>query len=196
MLQYKKVKVYTEKGVLQMKTKINATELDYTNLGFAVDDCKEILKNIGIKMVDNCHYDFHTQRAFGIAKKYENKITINYYFFKACVKNNDMHHLYNTIIHEMLHIVVNQVDRRIGHTGLWKQLALKVSQKTPYNITRLASIEKMQLKAMEKPPKYVVTCDDCGKEYHYFRDCRAVQQIKSGNPFIKCPKCHGHLSVK
>ena len=176
--------------------KINPTKQDYQMLSMLIEKGIEVLKECNIKAVDGCHYDFHTKKAMGMAYPSKKKITINYYFFKACIKNNRFHELENTMIHEMLHLVASQIDPKAGHTGIWKQLALKVSHKTDYNITRLASVEKVALKNTMKPPKYTVVCTECGKEYYYQRDCRAIEYIKSNMPFVSCSKCHGKLKIK
>ena len=176
--------------------KINPTTHDYQMLSLLVDKGTEVLKECGIKMVDGCAYDFHTQKAFGIAKRKEKKITINYFFFKACIKNNHFHEVENTMIHEMLHIIVMQVNPRIGHTGLWKQLALKVTNMTDYKIVRLGSTEKLALKNMEHPPKYTVVCTECGKEYYYHRDCNTIHQVRTNSPLVRCGRCKGKLKLK
>ena len=61
----------------------------------------------------------------------------------------------NTVIHELLHAYYFPD----GHKGRWKVAALKVSEATPYCITRCSN------KKLNTQPKkvYILTCHKCGK---------------------------------
>lgn len=176
--------------------KIQATHNDYMILGNVIEESISTLKKCGIKMVEGCHYDFHTQRAFGLAYTKQDKITINYSFFKGSITKNETHYLINTMIHEMLHIIAYHINKSGGHTGIWKILAEEVSKRTEYKIQRVGVVEKSALKATVDNPKYVIVCTKCGEKHYRYRRNKAVIMIENGSDNIWCAHCKGKLIIE
>jgi hypothetical protein len=76
--------------------------------------------------------------------------------------NADEFPIHNTMIHEMLH----QECPNEGHGGKWKDLAIRVSKKTEFDITRTTTYEKYGVKLdMQKGYKYTCFCDKCKKQF-------------------------------
>lgn len=92
----------------------------------------------------------------------------------------------NTIIHEILHTVVDGA----GHKGGWKRAAKIINATYPqYNIKRCTPSEEKGIE--EHKSRYDVICTGCGNVYHYDRAGKVVQ-----NPsHYRCGKCKGNLKV-
>lgn len=93
----------------------------------------------------------------------------------------------NVIIHEILHAVKGCS----GHTGLWKRLANRITNRTKYAITRCDSaasfgLEEEQQKLMRQ---YAVKCTCCGKTYYKSKMTKVIKHPE----WYRCGICRGSL---
>lgn len=106
-----------------------------------------------------------------------------------------------TIIHELLHTV----EGCLGHKGKWKLLAQLVEAEYPrYHIKRTSSCEEKGIsqempagngaaqKKRALPPRYRITCRDCGARAYRQRAGKLVQ--RPGD--FRCGRCGGELMVE
>jgi predicted SprT family Zn-dependent metalloprotease len=101
----------------------------------------------------------------------------------------------NTMIHEMLHVYCTAHGKYCGHTGLWKELADKVSRETKYKITRLADRNQLSeyTQRIATKSKYQIYCPHCQKVVATRKSrCKLIDHISH----YHCGKCHGDLEVR
>ena len=99
---------------------------------------------------------------------------------------------HSTILHECLHCVESISSNGWGHTGLWKERAIKLSNITPFNINRTVQENEVTpevQKIMMAKYKYNIVCE-CGWNCPRQRMSKPVKEIASGKPYgYYCPKC-------
>ena len=89
---------------------------------------------------------------------------------------------FNTMLHELLHTCNNCMN----HGAEWKHWADIINRKYPqYNIKRTTSCEEKGVESTESLAKYIITCNECGRTWHYMRNCGVVKRVKK----CKCPYC-------
>ena len=120
-------------------------------------------------------------------------ISFSRQYIEACVKRNETKRLVTTMIHEYLHMYCHQHDEWCGHTGLWKQLAQKITSKSEYKIVRCSDF--VIKKSRENNIKYAVECK-CGWTRPYARKGKVfdyilwTNQTSLPNKRYYCPRCH------
>lgn len=99
--------------------------------------------------------------------------------------------LNNTIIHELCHAI--DVKNNYQHNYVWKQLANDVGKLFNENIVRCAKTSKEYIEEKRNRYKYIIKCKDCGKEYYYMKESKAVKNISTKNSRYKyhC-RCGSH----
>lgn len=99
---------------------------------------------------------------------------------------------HSTILHECLHCVESISRNGWGHTGLWKERAIKLSNITPFDIKRTVQQNEVTpevRKIMMAKYKYNIVCE-CGWNCPRQRMSKPVKEIASGKPYgYYCPKC-------
>ena len=99
---------------------------------------------------------------------------------------------HSTILHECLHCVESVSRNGWGHTGLWKERAIKLSNITPFDIKRTVQQNEVTpevRKIMMAKYKYNIVCE-CGWNCPRQRMSKSVKEIASGKPYgYYCPKC-------
>lgn len=99
---------------------------------------------------------------------------------------------HSTILHECLHCVESVSRNGWGHTGLWKERAIKLSNITPFDIKRTVQQNEVTpevRKIMMTKYKYNIVCE-CGWNCPRQRMSKPVKEIASGKPYgYYCPKC-------
>lgn len=99
---------------------------------------------------------------------------------------------HSTILHECLHCVESVSRNGWGHTGLWKERAIKLSNITPFDIKRTVQQNEVTpevRKIMMAKYKYNIVCE-CGWSCPRQRMSKPVKEIASGKPYgYYCPKC-------
>lgn len=99
---------------------------------------------------------------------------------------------HSTILHECLHCVESVSRNGWGHTGLWKERAIKLSNITPFDIKRTVQQNEVTpevRKIMMAKYKYNIVCE-CGWNCPRQRMSKPVKEIASGKPYgYYCPKC-------
>lgn len=129
----------------------NESKQVLVGLGYEVEDVPVILNGRFTRVLGRYHYR-------------EKKIELNKKYFV----HGDDEDIKNTLIHELLHQVSGNMYQDYGHGKHWNMLADKVSQNTPYKITRLASTDKLEgIPNLRKERKYIVRCSCCGSETKY-----------------------------
>lgn len=99
---------------------------------------------------------------------------------------------HSTILHECLHCVESVSRNGWGHTGLWKERAIKLSNITLFDIKRTVQQNEVTpevRKIMMAKYKYNIVCE-CGWNCPRQRMSKPVKEIASGKPYgYYCPKC-------
>lgn len=105
--------------------------------------------------------------------------------------------LKETIIHEIIHTCPDCMC----HTGEWKRLVAIVNDCYGYNIKRCSDADdkgmsefyKDHEEPVRKPMtyKYTLKCTQCGHEYKYKRECKAVKYYYR----YRCGHCNGKLTM-
>lgn len=99
---------------------------------------------------------------------------------------------HSTILHECLHCVESVSRNGWGHTGLWKERAIKLSNIIPFDIKRTVQQNEVTpevRKIMMAKYKYNIVCE-CGWNCPRQRMSKPVKEIASGKPYgYYCPKC-------
>ena len=89
---------------------------------------------------------------------------------------------FNTMLHELLHTCPNCMN----HKAEWKHWADVINAHYPkYNIKRTTSCEEKGMESIDQMAKYIVTCNECGRNWHYMRNCSVIKRISK----CKCPYC-------
>lgn len=97
----------------------------------------------------------------------------------------------SVIAHEVLHTCRGCRD----HGPRWKEYAEKMNDAYGYNIKRVSSFEELGLDAIARPEKqaevkYMIKCQNCGKEYPRQRFTCVMQKIDA----YRC-QCGGKLTL-
>lgn len=101
--------------------------------------------------------------------------------------HSDNNSLMNTIIHELAHQVNTHNDK---HGYYWKQIALNISQNTPYKITQFADADKLEYR--KESDKYESFSCGCTGISHAMKITKknTVEYIEKS---YTCKKCKSHL---
>lgn len=142
-------------------------------------ECMQIMRGVGYDVKEvPITLNGRLTRVLGRYFRVENRIELSKNFFLYASEEA----VKNTIIHEICH----QVSPTRGHGADWKQIAQRVSSKTPYNITRLASNDKVEgVPKIQKERKYLIKCSHCGQEYRYVKKVKAYTSPQD----YSCGKC-------
>ena len=101
----------------------------------------------------------------------------------------------DTLVHELLHAYPN----RMCHTGEWKRCAELVNDCYAFlNIKRCTSAAE---KDIEEEPrikryKYIITCQDCDREYKYQRRSAVIKAIEQDPYNHGCRCCCGSKNLR
>lgn len=99
----------------------------------------------------------------------------------------------NTMIHEVLHAHKD----RFCHTGEWKRYAELINREySIYHIERCTSAEdKNVADKMIRHYKYIVKCNNCGREYKYQKAGAVIKSLRKDRHSCKCCCGNTDLSV-
>ena len=158
------------------------------------DEALAELRSIGIEVPKERKIRYvlntRTQRLLGRCKKISEdnfQIDISTWIF-----DGDDTLIKTTLIHEILHTF----PRCMNHGKVWKEFAQKVNIHLGYNVSRLASREKLVANMGEDAYiaryKYKVVCKDCGQEIYRTKKSKLVTSPQMFN----CGICGGSLSVE
>lgn len=176
-----------------MWKEIHGTKEEVTIFNDAINECNKILQKCNIDMVDDYEYKFYDKNALGETFYDKNEIYINYYHFQESIRKNDMHNLYDTILHEMLHAIAHKIEPNCGHRGTWKKIVAIVNNSTEFNISRLTDMDKFDF--LRDNAKYVIECKNCRKKTYYQKCTDLVAEVGAGSPLISCKKCGGNVKL-
>lgn len=100
---------------------------------------------------------------------------------------------HSIILHECLHCVESGNRDGWSHTGLWKDRAIDITNRTPFDIKRTVQqneITPEYQKIMMAKYKYSIVCE-CGWSCPRQRISDSVREIANGNLCKRyyCPKC-------
>ena len=147
-------------------------------------DCCAICFSLDIPIADDIHVEVNTR-----AKKR----------WGLCTKNGDGSYTiqisdrllqddvteeatFDTMLHELLHTCHNCMN----HKAEWKHWANIINSNYPkYNIKATTSCEEKGIESSNKTAKYVVTCNECNRNWYYMRNCGVVKRVNK----CKCPYC-------
>lgn len=95
------------------------------------------------------------------------------------------------IAHEVLHTCRGCRD----HGQKWKEYASRMNKAYGYDIKRVSSFEELGLESISRPDrdssiKYIIKCENCGKEYPRQRFTCVMQKIEA----YRC-QCGGKLTL-
>lgn len=122
-----------------------------------------VLKAKGLKCLGLCQYN--TSNHF--------TIYLNQYYANIVSEKE----ILVTLIHEICHSVT-PFD---GHGTKWKRVVNVMNMKYNFNIKRTTTSiysewrKDVKFSAHDNQRKYDVVCLKCGHEYHYQRDCKAIE---------------------
>lgn len=146
------------------------------------------IANLPIKISKRC-----TKRrgAYSFRLMYKQSVFDEKFIISDFVMAEDSDNFYNTIRHEYAHAVATRVTlTNAGHDAVWKKYAVMVGAKpTPYS-DRTPQQTERQMNAFKKNG-YIVTCENCGKQYMYSRKTKVINIIESNyqNATLTCPAC-------
>lgn len=127
---------------------------------------------------------------YGTCERHKNN-TVTITISEITVRDKSLN---NTIIHELCHAV--DVPNNNNHNYIWKQLANKVGKIFNENIVRCAKTSKEYMEEKLKRYKYIIKCKDCGNEYYYSKESKAIKNIANGNSRKYHCKCGSYnLSI-
>lgn len=100
---------------------------------------------------------------------------------------------HSTILHECLHCIESGNRDGWSHTGLWKDRAIDITNRTPFDIKRTVQQDEITpeyQKIMMAKYKYNIVCE-CGWSCPRQRISDSVREIANGNLRKRyyCPKC-------
>lgn len=162
-----------------VKDIIKECELIVSEVGYELPPIKYAMNGRLFRVLGRC-----------IKRNYGTDITIELStsFVNACIENNSMDILKNTILHEMCHAL----PKGGGHGTQWKHYAYIIGKKANTDINRIANEEDSAL--LVQSAKYVIVCQSCGKEYPFQR---MPNMVKYNSYYrYRCGKCNGNLELK
>ena len=111
-------------------------------------------------------------------QRFDYEITFSKYFIMGCTEKQFMTVAY----HELIHAIADSIDFDCGHTGMWKVIANKVSEKHGVSITRTDYFtdengkEVVAANSIANNQKtYIVRCTKCGAVIIHHRMCNIVK---------------------
>lgn len=111
-------------------------------------------------------------------QRFDYEITFSKYFIMGCTEKQFMTVAY----HELIHAIADSIDFDCGHTGMWKVIANKVSEKYGVSITRTDYFtdengkEVVAANSIANNQKtYIVRCTKCGAVIIHHRMCNIVK---------------------
>lgn len=122
-----------------------------------------------------------------VAGAYKYSIELNKEFFNTTNPSG----FHSTILHECLHCVESGNRDGWSHKGLWKNRAIDITNRTPFDINRTVQqneITPEYQKIMMSKYKYNIVCE-CGWNCPRQRMSKPVKEIANGNKHYYCPKC-------
>ena len=156
------------------------------NLNVLVQDCKDILDDLGITYGPIASVTVNNRLTACWGKCKYNKLH-NVYSIELSGRlmqdDIDYEATMDTIIHEFLHAGKN----RMCHTGAWKRLADLVNREYPqFHITRCTSGEEKGVANRSVTEKYIVRGPKCNRECSYARAGRVVKALKRNANSCTC----------
>ena len=101
---------------------------------------------------------------------------------------------WQTVRHEYAHALASLRDgKKHGHDDAWKRACREVGCDPTRLIDAQPSPELVARR--EQRVKYILICDSCGKEYHYYRRGKVVDAFLTGRSGYKCGKCRHALRL-
>ena len=111
-------------------------------------------------------------------QRFDYEITFSKYFIMGCTEKQFMTVAY----HELIHAIADSIDFDCGHTGMWKVIANKVSEKHGVSITRTDYFTDENGKEVvaansiaNNRVEYVLRCKKCGKLITRHRMGKVIQ---------------------
>ena len=163
------------------------------NLNVLVDDCKDILDDLGISYgpIESVRVNNRLTACWGRCR-YNRRTGMYSIELSGRLMQDDMDYeaTMNTIIHEFLHAGKN----RMCHTGEWKRLAELVNREYPqFNICRCTSSEEKGVAERVRTYNYIVRCPECGSEWKYQKAGKVVRALKRDANSCRC--CCGNTKL-
>ena len=110
--------------------------------------------------------------------RFDYEITFSKYFIMGCTEKQFMTVAY----HELIHAIADSIDFDCGHTGMWKVIANKVSEKHGVSMIRTAHRTAANGKGVvsansiaNKRVESVLRCKKCGKLITRHRMGKVIQ---------------------
>ena len=172
------------------------------DLNRLVEECKRDIDSLGIEIgnINSVTVNTRSKRRWGQCTRHPDgtyDITIS---DRLLADNVDDMAAKNTIAHELLHTIRGGS----GHKGAWKSAAFHMNARYGYNIKRTTSCEEKGVEYVpsaikSKPPKYIIKCGNCGKEYKYYKKCKMVTAFIDRPDYVRrncyCGRCKSHNLV-
>ena len=131
-----------------------------------------------VRKIVNVKYS-NSISTYGICRKHKDN-TVTIIISEITVRDKSIN---NTIIHELCHAI--DVKNNYQHNYIWKQLANDVGKIFNENIVRCAKTSKEYIEEKRNRYKYIIKCKDCGKEYYYMKESKAIKNISKENSRYK-----------
>lgn len=153
--------------------------------------CMRELDGLGIKYgrISAVNPNYRAKKRWGQTKALYNgtyDININIRLIQDDISDES---LKSTIIHELLHTC----DGCMNHGEKWKRLANRVNRRYGYNIktSSTASEKGCSDYKIERIPRFILSCNNCGCKITYYRTCKTIQNYKR----YSCGRCGGDLTL-
>lgn len=141
-----------------------------------IDKANECLSSVYSKYQEPDFIDLEFSEAKGYWAKickisnYKNerifKIRIGGLFNLIVDRDKQLHRLQECMIHELIHTI----PKCNNHRKNFKTIATRIACKYPqFKIQRETACEDFGIIASERPKKYIIECEKCGKQYYYSR---------------------------
>lgn len=122
---------------------------------------------------------------FGRCRKHDdNNATI--YLSEVSLRDGSIK---NTIIHELCHAVM--FPNNVGHNTVWQKIAKEAGKIFGENITTRAQNNEKTREYQFNKYKYIIKCENCGRQYFYIRKSKAISAIINNSKSYRC-KCGSH----
>ena len=183
----------------------NFTMEDYKKL---YEEVKKDLISYGFPQIEEIQHtlslDLKGYRIYGRCRKTRlNSSSATIYLNKSYADSTTIDRIKNTIMHELIH----SIKGCSGHTGKWKDIAQMVTYKSQgtYEIKRLGTscaefkdtVTKERKPTQKTQNKFLITCNNCKKQFKYKTRCKAVRAIEKSPDGCRCPYCQGkNFSIK
>lgn len=150
-------------------------------------EAQELNIPVPVTIADKIKINSRPKKRFGCCRRSEHGYEIEVSaFILVCEESK----IKNVIAHEVLHTCEGCYD----HGNQWKEYAQRMNRAYGYQIKRTSSFAEMGLKEdgeRRRPEyKYIIKCQNCGKEYPRQRFTRVMKQINK----YRC-NCGGRLTV-